>query len=350
MITLGLFLLSTTRVFAADFMVDFHVPAGTPIFDTSNLKPGDEITKTIDVKNTSALTRNAIVRGIRTDYDGEAPHIDEALMILIKEGETILYGPRSASQFFSDSVFPGFVPLSTLTSNQTKTYAMTVSLPESTGNEFQGKSVQFDLYIDTSVQANAQGLVINEVYYRIDRDHWHGLFPDRRDDDHDLDDGGWYRDWWWQRRWWVFKKDFQWIELYNPTDQDISLRGWSLTTKDKTKVLFGRFDRVRAKSFALIAKDDVVWRYWRLSRQVTRIEVNRHFGNGLDPRGDRLILSDSHGVEIDRMSWGRDQSGFTPPTTNTQVSRGSSTERKVTGSDTNTAGDWEEQRPPSPGR
>lgn len=345
-----------SKAVAADFLVDFHVPAGQPVFSSQNLKPGDVVSKTIDVKNTSSGGREAMVRGVWTGGVGDSPALEQVLTMVISDGSTILYGtgsatgPKTVQNFFTDSVFPSFIPLTSIGGNQTKSYTMTVTFPLTAGNEYQGKLLQFDLYIDTTAQANAEKLMINEVYYRVDQSHWHGLFADRRDDDHDLDDGGWYRDWFWQRRWWVFKKDFQWIELYNPTEKDISLRGWGITTKDKTRVRFEKGDKIKSHGFLLIAKDDVVWRYWNIPRGTTRFEVERHFGNGLDPKGDRLILTDSHGVEVDRMSWGSDQTGFTPQATNSEVARGSSTERKSLGLDTNTASDWKGQRPPTPGR
>lgn len=355
-LSIALFLISVTSVSAADFLVDFHVPVGQPVFSSANMKPGDVITKTIDVKNTSTGSRQALLRGVRTGGVGDLPPLEEALVIVIQDGSTVLYGDGSATghktvkDFFTDSIMPSFVSLTSITSNQTKSYTVTITFPLSSGNEYQGKSVTFDLYIDTAAQINAQKLLINEVFYRVDQSHWHGLVRDRRDDDHDHDDGGWYRDWFWQRRWWVFKKDFQWIELYNPTDKEITLKGWSVTTKDRTRVRFSRSDKIKAHGFALIAKDDVPWRYWNVPRGVTKVDVERNFGNGLDPKGDRLILTDSHGVEVDKMSWGTDTSGFTPLAINPEVARGSSTERKSLGLDTNTVGDWHEVRPATPGR
>lgn len=352
----ALLFFSVRPAHAADFLVDFHVPSGQPVFSSENLKPGDSVTRTIDVQNTTSTPREAVLRGVWTGGDGDDPPLEHSLFVTIRSGATVLYGSGAATgtktvlDLFTDSSMPNFVVLGTIAGNQTASYVLTVDFPPTAGNEYQGKSVSFDLMIDTRAQINTQRVLINEVYYHVDRSHWHGLSPDRRDNDRDLDDGGWYRDWWWQRRWWVYKKDFQWIELYNPTDNDISLRGWAVTTKDKTRAKFERRDVIKARGFVLIAKDRSVWRYWSPPRGVVKIELEKHFGNGLDPKGDKVVLVDAQGVIVDQMSWGTHTAGFNPPGINPAVSRGSSTARSSLGVDTDSASDWRELRPPTPGR
>ncbi len=345
---ISLFLASGSIAYAAsDFEVNFHVPSGQPIFNISNMKPGDQTQRTIDVKNKSDASKTSRIKGVKTGGVGDNLKIEHVLSLTIKEGNTILYGPATVEQFLTDSNNPSGIELSSISKNKTKTYKILVVFPVSAGNEYQGKSVNFDVLIDDFV---VQKVVINEVFYHVDQSHWHGFTQDRRDDDHDLDDGGWYRDWFWQSRWWVFKKDFQWIELYNPTDSEISLKNWSLVDKDNRPVFIHSNSKIKAHGFALLAKDNSPWRYWNLPRGTQVIELGGHIGNGLDPRGDHLILRNPSSGEIDTMSWGTDTSGFTPPAINPLVPRGSSTARVSDGVDTDTANDWREKRPPSPGR
>jgi len=342
------FFLSRTLTYAAgDFEVNFHVPSGQPIFTLQNMKPGDQTQKTIDVKNTGNTTATPRIKGTRTGGVGSDPKIEHILSMVIKDGNVTLYGPVTVEQFFADSTTPTGIGLSSITKNHTKSYTILVTFPALAGNEYQAKSVLFDLLVDTF---STEKIVINEVFYHVDKSHWHGLVADRRDDDHDLDEGGWYRDWFWQNRWWVSRKDFQWIELYNPTDKDINVNRWMISDKDNSQVFFGRNDKIKAHGFALLSKDDSLWRYWNIPRVTTYIDVGRNFGNGLDPKGDHLILRDDHGIQMDTMSWGTDTSGFIPPATNPLVPRGSSTGRISNGQDTDTSVDWHELHPPTPGR
>ena len=107
--------------------------------------------------------------------------------------------------------------------------------------------------------------------------------------------------------------------------------------------------KVKARSFILISKNPALWWFIYPFRRFDHIELGRFIGNGLDIEGDRLILKDNKGNEIDRMSWGSATSGFNPPGTNPKVAKGHSTERQAPGFDTDTASDWLDRHPPTPG-
>lgn len=141
----------------------------------------------------------------------------------------------------------------------------------------------------------------------------------------------------------------EWVEIYNPTDHDISLKNWTLTDNSGNPTKINANKIVPAGGFALISKDANTWKYWDEDSNAKKIELGSQIGDGLDNAGDHLILKDSKGVEVDRMSWGSDTSGFIPLGTNPVVALGDSTERLVPGFDTNTVLDWEPGDPATPG-
>ena len=219
-----------------------------------------------------------------------------------------------------------------------RTYTFDVTFPSSADNDFQAKSVTADLSFGV---ITANNLVVNEVYYnpkllflfsdlidRFDQDHWEDRFIKIE-----------------KKR--LFRR--QWVELYNPTDHDISLKNWSLTDNSGKKTIIHPNKKIKPGGFVLISKSAFLWWFYRPLRFTNYVEVGRFIGNGLDIEGDRLILKDNKGNEVDRMSWGSDTSGFTPPAVNPKVDKGHSTERQAPGFDTDAASDWTDRSPPTPG-
>lgn len=323
-----------------DLIVDFHTVG--PIFNLTNMKPGDSETKPIDVTNDGSVSRFISVRGARTGGVGLDPKIETVLNVTIKDGSTALYGPKSMTDFFADSLSPDGIPLNVIDSGGHKTYNFLVEFPTSANNLYQAKSVVADISFGIITGNN---VVINEVYYNAKLNHWLSWLIDRMDQDH------------WEEKHIKFEKKRlfrrQWIELYNPTDHDISLKNWSLTDNSGKKLTIHTNKKIRAGGYALLSKNPFIWWYWWLffrgDRSATGVEFGRFIGNGLDIEGDRLILKSPTSEEVDRMSWGSDNSGFTPAGTNPAVPQGHSTERQAPGFDTNTASDWVDRNPPTPG-
>lgn len=294
---------STVRAFG-DLTVNFHVAPLTPIFVVTNMKPGDVESRNIDVHNGGLVTRMVSVKGIRTDGIGDDPKLETVLDLVVTDGATTLYRDK-LSQFFADSLNTNGVPLNTINSGGDKTYNFKVTFPDSSGNDFQNKSVIFDLTFGEIV---SRSLVINEVYY----------FG-------------------------------EWVELFNPTDHDISLKNWTLADNSGQISIIHANKIIKAGGFAILAKSASTFTKWSIPANTLKVELGDQIGDGLDNAGDHLILKNNLGAEVDRMSWGTDTSGFAPPAINPAVPLGSSTERLVPGLDTDIVSDWHSQNPPDPG-
>ncbi len=337
---------NTVQAFG-DLLVNFHVPVGSPIFNLINMKPGDSQTKQVDVTNNGSSQKFISVRGQRSGGAGDNPKIETILSVSIKEGASILYGPKTMSNFLADSLDTNGIPLNTVNSGNNRTYSFQVNLPTTAGNEFQGKSVTANLTFDT---ISANDLVINEVFYNVDNNH--GLKEPKDKDERDEDD--------YERRHGIKNKrfhdkrlktrlKFQWIELYNPTNQDILLKDWKLYNDDGLFAVIHANKKIKASSFALLSKDDDLWKFWSGSKSALKIEIGSYFGSGLSVDGNRIILKNPNNIEVDRMSWGDDISGFNTSAVNPKVAKGHSTERQSPGFDTNAAADWLDRNPPTPG-
>jgi hypothetical protein len=348
---------------ASDFDVDWGVADGNPIFTVVNMLPGDSESRSINITNNGSVSHPVKVKGIRTGGIGANPKLETILDIVIKDGPTFVYGagsptgPKKLSSFFAESGSLG-IRLGNIDASQTITYTFTVSFPSPAGNEFQIKSVIFDIVFPNFPCTHSK-LVINEVYYNVQNSHWlpsHGYYwynlwgktgcdcNDREHDNYISDnltggrcttgnDG---------------RKNDEWVELYNPSSQDISLKDWTITDNFSSVTIHAN-KKIKAHGFALITKDSDTWRFWNENRDALKVETGKQFGNGLDNLGDHLILKNNNGIEIDRMSWGTDTSGFTPNAVNPVVPRGDSTERISTGFDTNKASDWTPRKTPTPG-
>ena len=140
--------------------------------------------------------------------------------------------------------------------------------------------------------------------------------------------------------------DGEWIELFNPTGETVDLAGWILrdnsTSQDALPALIlgpGEYSVVAAKLAAFKAS------YPGFAGNLMSLE--QAIGNGLANGGDRVILKDANGADVDALSYGTDTTYF-----NVQRSgnlEGHSLARVPPAVDTDTAADWSDQYPPNPG-
>lgn len=409
----NLFKVNTVRAFG-DLFVDFHVPSGNPIFTVNNMVPGDIEERSVDVVNSGFLTHVVAVKGTRTGGVGIDPKLETVFDLVISDGSNVIYGSGSVTgaktlkNFFDESGSINGIELNSINPSAQKTYTFKIAFPASAGNDFRLKSVVFDLVFGI---VTGNDLVINEVYYRVDSTHGLDSPKDRGilkvngsrvtlvnkdtgpgsvntiivtqieackvlnnsmasvynnvnintntgSNSHSssgnasvsinitnnvntnistINCGN------------MLGQNDEWVEIFNPTNHDISLRNWSLTDNSGVSTIIKANKVVKAGGFALIMKDASTKKYWN-THNTQIIELGNQIGDGLDNSGDRLILKNPNGKETDRVSWGSDTSGFTPPATNPEVSIGDSTERLVPGYDTDKVSDWKEENPPTPGQ
>jgi len=147
-----------------DLTINWGVPTGNPIFVVTNMMPGDVEQRSVGVVNNAAVSRTVAVRGVKTS---ESLNFSTVLDFVILDGATPIYGtgspagPKTLSQFFSESGEIVGIPLSVLTPSTSTVYTFKVTFQESAGNPFQNASVIFDLIIGIIIEVPAECQNIN---------------------------------------------------------------------------------------------------------------------------------------------------------------------------------------------
>jgi len=140
-IFLGLVVFPIQPVLAGEnLVVEFSCGNSTcPIFGVVNFAPGSTATGWAKVTNNSGATKKIAIEAInKTDTDNLASKMD----LVIKEGETIRY-EKTLAEFFS----AGEIYLSDLSADSRTQYDLTVTFNSSTGSDFRGKTLGFDILI-----------------------------------------------------------------------------------------------------------------------------------------------------------------------------------------------------------
>ncbi len=128
----------------SEIAVDWGVPDQSPVFNITDMLPGDTITRTITVKNGSSAPRLLSVKGQKTS---EALNFSSGLFLSISRGSALIYGPGLLSDFFVDSATAGGVSLASLAGKSRAAFTFRVGFPAASGNNYQGARVVFDLNI-----------------------------------------------------------------------------------------------------------------------------------------------------------------------------------------------------------
>ncbi|MCL4360184.1 lamin tail domain-containing protein [Patescibacteria group bacterium] len=148
----------------------------------------------------------------------------------------------------------------------------------------------------------------------------------------------------------------EWVELYNPTASAVDISAYKI--KDATlteRTLCAAPAACSATSippygFAVISPAATTWTtYWPeiLARGAVTIALGANIGSGLNDGGDRVILKDPSGTEVDAVSWGSDTSAFVSKLVDPD--RGWSLARLIKGFDTDSATDFWANPSPNPG-
>lgn len=169
-----------------------------------------------------------------------------------------------------------------------------------------------------SFAANLSDVVFNEVYYDVDDAHGKETTPVN-----------------------------EWIELYNKTSSPIDISNWQiLDNSSSIKTIPASTPTIPVNGVMLISPDVSTWNYWIIDSTVIKLVMG--IGNGLSNTGDKLILKDDLGNEIDKLSYSTNIDVWNPAIP--RVDEGHSLERNPGGIDNNTIADFVDQETPTPGK
>ena len=104
---------------------------------------------------------------------------------------------------------------------------------------------------------------------------------------------------------------FEWIELYNPTNQSINVSSWTITDNSATDFLEGDFDHgngttiIQPYGYAILTDQDTkIYENFSIPNDTITLYVDdTSIGNGLGNSGDKLILKNETGEIIDTVEW-----------------------------------------------
>ncbi len=120
-------------------MIDISVSPSPVLFNLTNMKPGDKVTKNMTISNKgkqdfSYLFKNTFIRGSEKFYN--------ELIIQISDGKESLVEGKVKN--FKN------LDLQHLESSDAKTYGITIEIPYELGNEYQGlmTELQFDFLVE----------------------------------------------------------------------------------------------------------------------------------------------------------------------------------------------------------
>lgn len=95
-------------------------------------------------------------------------------------------------------------------------------------------------------------------------------------------------------------KDEEWIELYNPTSEEIDLSGYSLISENDSSYFFPEKTLIKSLSFLVLARSDLgFYALYNMSPDISGLTLN------LSNAGDYVVLLDEDENELDAVFWER---------------------------------------------
>jgi len=129
-----------------NLVVEFE---NAPLFKESNLLPGHAVTRWIKVTNNSPDVQKIITQAVNvSDPDKFSTQFD----LVIKEGAKVLYSDTLANFFKGAEIV-----LSDLASGANTQYDYSITFKPSAGNDYQGKSLSFDIDIGFQGEGASDG-------------------------------------------------------------------------------------------------------------------------------------------------------------------------------------------------
>ncbi len=140
---------------------------------------------------------------------------------------------------------------------------------------------------------------------------------------------------------------YEWVDLYNPLDKPVSLKGWTLTDASGASDPLPDLVLPPSGFLTLVADPGAFAENFPMFQGQVFSTRDGRIGNGLSNRGDALFLHNPLGMVVDAVSWGNNESAFSPSVTRGEP--GTSIERIPPSNDSDTAADWVVQTHPAPG-
>ncbi len=139
-----------------DLTINWGIGTGNvgPIFTLNNMAPGQSTQKTVSVSNGGLNPLTISARGVKTT---ETASLGEAMNIVISQNGIDLYGggsptgPKTLSDFFSDSTNVLGISLQTQNPNTTNNYVFTITFKDSADNAYQNASLSFDIHMGIAI-------------------------------------------------------------------------------------------------------------------------------------------------------------------------------------------------------
>lgn len=144
--------------------------------------------------------------------------------------------------------------------------------------------------------------------------------------------------------------DNEWVEIYNGTDREVDLNGWSIGDGTGMDILSSGEFILGSGRHAVITRSASTDTFWTYGPETLVIHLDSPIGSGgLTNTGESVRLYDAAGEEIDAVGWGTDTSVLNPSVDISNILEGQSIAREDYGADTDTALEWQIQETPTPG-
>ncbi len=138
--------------------------------------------------------------------------------------------------------------------------------------------------------------------------------------------------------------DWEFVEILNPTDAEVTLAGWQIGDNSSTDALPAF--TLPPHSYAVIAAKEEAFRSTYPAFTGRLIVLGSSIGNGLSNTGDVVRLIAPDGSQIDGMSYGAESAVFDPPC---PKARPGESLARWSAVDTDSAADWMTVPAPNPG-
>src|SRR3989344_3534014 len=185
-ITVGLLFIynknKVNEIYAVDPLIVTYDggPPPDPVFEVTNMLPGDEVEKEFNVKNDSPQSEEVLMKGIK---DTETEEFADILEIIVGEvGGPDIFGGTTGFKTLEDFFAVGDISLGNFPAGTDKSYRVKVKFPSSSGNEYQNALVIFDIIWKTDLPPielppeceELEGIITKVVEGTPGNDHIHG--------------------------------------------------------------------------------------------------------------------------------------------------------------------------------